>query len=277
MRRETWAMLRAELFQLRKRTSTWVLLGIWAAMGLFFGYVLPYLIETPDGAGAGPVAGLLPERMIGEVVSGFPFYGGAIAIMLGVLSVGSEFGWGTFKTLFTQRPGRGAVIGSKLGALAVVLLPFVLVSFAIGGAASSLIALREGYAIDFGSMGDLVLAILAGWMILAVWASVGVLLAVATRGTSLAIGIGIIWALVIEGLLGVFVESVSWLEWVNSVMLRSNAYSLVEPLGGGTEGDGPGAFTRPYVDPGQALLTLGLLMVVSLGISLALMMRRDVA
>jgi ABC-2 type transport system permease protein len=277
MRREIGAMLRAELFQLRKRTSTWVLLGIWAAMGLFFGYVLPYLIETPDAAGSGPVAALLPDRMIGEVVSGFPFYGGAIAIMLGVLSVGSEFGWGTFKTLFTQRPGRGAVIGAKLGALAVMLIPFVLVSFAIGGVSSALIALREGYAVDFAPVAELVRAVLAGWMILAAWASVGVLLAVATRGTSLAIGIGIIWALVIEGLLGIFAESVSWLGWVNSVMLRSNAYSLVEPLGGGTEGDGPGAFTGPYVEPVQALLALSSLMVVSVGISLVLLRRRDVA
>ena len=41
------------------------------------------------------------------------------ASILGVLSVGSEFGWGTWKTLLTQRPGRLTVFGAKLVALAV--------------------------------------------------------------------------------------------------------------------------------------------------------------
>src|SRR3712207_6582096 len=100
MFRHGYDMVQAELFQLRRRTSTWVLLSLWAAMGLFFGYVLPYLIGDagPRGENAA-IASLLPDRMVAGVISGFPFYGGSIALMLGVLSIGSEFGWGTFKTL----------------------------------------------------------------------------------------------------------------------------------------------------------------------------------
>ena len=32
----------AELLVLRKRASTWILLAVWAVLGAFFGYVLPY-------------------------------------------------------------------------------------------------------------------------------------------------------------------------------------------------------------------------------------------
>lgn len=271
-------MLSAELFQLRHRTSTWVLLSLWAAMGLFFGYVLPYLIETPEGAGSGgALASLMPDRFVSGVISGFPFYGGAIALMLGVLSIGSDFGWGTFKTLFTQWPGRGEVFAAKAGAVAIVLIPFVVVEFAIGAAASSVIAWREGVAVSWPDARTIVEAMLAGWLILAVWSTVGVTLSVVTRGTSLAIGIGIIWALVIEGLLTAFATSISWLSWVNNVMLRSNAYSLVEPLGGGSETDGPGAFSGPYVSVGQALLFLFGWIVAGLGVSAILLRRRDVA
>jgi ABC-2 type transport system permease protein len=271
-------MLHAELFQLRHRTSTWVLLSLWAAMGLFFGYVLPYLIEDsgPRASGGG-IAALLPDQFVAGVISGFPFYGGAIALMLGVLSIGSEFGWGTFKTLFSQRPGRGVVFAAKAGALAIVLIPFVLVEFVIGASASSFIAWREGTAIVWPAMHEIVEAVLAGWLILAVWAVVGVMLAVMTRGTSLAIGIGIIWALVIEGLLSAFATSISWLEWANDVMLRSNAYSLVEPLGGGSEADGPGVFSGPYVPVAQAMTLLMGYIAIGLAISYVLFRRRDVA
>ena len=43
---------------------------------------------------------------------------------------------------------------------------------------------------------------------MAVWAALGVLLGVLTRGTALAIGIGILYGLVIEGLLSAFLDQV---------------------------------------------------------------------
>ena len=278
MRPDGMRMLSAELFQLRKRTSTWVLMAVWAAMGLFFGYVLPYLIDDAGPRGGGdPIAPLLPDAFVSGTLSGFPFYGGAIALMLGVLSIGSEFGWGTFKTLFTQRAGRGQVFAAKTGALAIILIPFVLVEFMIGAVASAFIASREGAAMEWPPLQDIVAGVGAAWIILATWAVFGMLLAVATRGTSLAIGIGIIWALVIEGLLGSFATSISWLSWTNDVMLRSNAYSLIRPLGGVSEAEGPGIFDGPYVDVTQALLTMTVMVATGIGVSYALLRRRDVA
>lgn len=278
MRPDGMKMLSAELFQLRKRTSTWVLMAIWGAMGLFFGYILPYLMDdVGPRRGADPLASLLPDQFVSSTLGGFPFYGGAIALMLGVLSIGSEFGWGTFKTLFTQRAGRGKVFAAKTGALAIMLIPFVLVEFAIGAGASAVIASREGVPAGWPPLQDIVAGVGAAWLILATWAVFGMVLAVATRGTSLAIGIGIIWALVIEGLLGSFATSISWLAWTNDLMLRSNAYSLIEPLGGAAETEGPGMFDGPYVDVTQAFLTMTLTIAAGIGISWVLLRRRDVA
>ena len=278
MRPDGMKMLSAELFQLRKRTSTWVLMAIWGAMGLFFGYILPYLIDdVGPRRDSDPLAPLLPDAFVSSTLGGFPFYGGAIALMLGVLSIGSEFGWGTFKTLFTQRAGRGKVFAAKTGALAVMLIPFVLVEFAIGAGASAFIASREDVAITWPPVMDIVAGVGASWLILATWAVFGMVLAVATRGTSLAIGVGIIWALVIEGLLGSFATSISWLAWTNDLMLRSNAYSLIEPLGGVADTDGPGVFDGPYVDVTQALVTMTLTIAVGIGASYILLRRRDVA
>ena len=35
----------AELLILRKRAATWVLLGIWTLLGVFFAYVVPYALD----------------------------------------------------------------------------------------------------------------------------------------------------------------------------------------------------------------------------------------
>src|SRR5512133_1377203 len=102
--------LSAELLVLRKRTSTWILLGIWATLALVFAYVVPYATYL-NGSSREPLADLLPQNVVGTLMGGFPFFGGVFALMLGVLAFGSEYGWGTLKTLFTQGPGRLHVFG----------------------------------------------------------------------------------------------------------------------------------------------------------------------
>jgi ABC-2 type transport system permease protein len=270
----------AELLVVRKRSSTWILLGIWSALAVLFAYVIPY-VEYLNGSGPGQASlgQLLPAQLAGNLVEGFPFFGGVFALMLGVLGLGSEYGWGTLKTLFIQREGRLRVFGAKVLALGAVLVPFVLVVFALGAGASYVIALREGGAVEWPSAWLVVRAMGAGWLILAVWASFGLLLAAISRGTSLAIGVGILYALVIEGLISAFADAVSFLAPVTEFFLRANAYSLVRGLGLSiTEaaGNGPGAFSGPYVATGQALLVLVAYMAAFLALSGLLLRRRDV-
>lgn len=279
-----FALLSAELMLMRKRLGVWVLLGVWCILSLVFSYFVAY--ATYDGSVSGRVRleQLLPAQLIEQMIDGFPFYGGAIALMLGVLSIGSEFGWDTLKTLFTQRPGRSWVFAAKMGALALALVPFVVVPLALGAVTSSVIALREDAGISWPSLTTLIQAVLGAWLIMAVWAAVGVLLAVATRGTSLAIGIGILYSLVIEGLISMLLGGIDLLQPIIDFFLRANAYSLLRPLGGAGAGegnsaatDGPGAFNGPYVDEVQALAVLIGYVVVFLGVSLLLLRSRDVA
>ena len=41
----------AELLVLRKRAATWILLGIWTFLGVFFAYVIPYALDPEDRTG----------------------------------------------------------------------------------------------------------------------------------------------------------------------------------------------------------------------------------
>jgi ABC-2 type transport system permease protein len=274
MRRE----ITAELLVLRKRAATWILLGIWTFLGVFFAYVIPYALDPEDAPGG--VEQFLPESLAGTLLVGFPFFGGVFALMLGVFALGSEYGWDTLKTLLTQRPRRLQVLGAKLAALGIVLVPFVLALFAAGAIASYVIAQIEGAAVSWPSASLLLRAIAAGWLILAAWTTLGVLLGVLTRGTSLAIGVGILYALVIEGLLSAFADSVSVLEPVTDVFLRANGYSLAAALGAPVEtieSNGPGSFSGPFVGSIQALAALVALGTAFVALSGLLLRRRDVA
>ena len=273
----------AELFLLRRRASTWILLAIWTALATFFSYVLPYVEylngDLEGGPGQVELAELLPNRLAGHLSGGFPFFGGVFALMLGVLALGSEYGWGTLRTALVQRPGRLRIFGAKLVALGIGLVPFVLAVFAVGTAASYAIAWNEGVDVAWPSAWDVGRAVAAGWVILAAWAALRGALGVLSRGTALAIGVGILYALVIEGLVSAFADQVGVLEPLVEFFLRANAYSLVEGFGGvetGAATNGPGAFSGPYVGGGQALLVLLGYITGFLLISGFLLRRRDV-
>ena len=267
--------VRAELLVLRKRTSTLVLLTIWTLLATFFAYGLPY----PEADTGSSLAELLPEGLAANLMRVFPFLGGVFALMLGVLSIGSEYTWDTFKTLFTQRPGRLHVLAAKLLALGAVLVAFVLALFLAGTLASYTVAQLKSAAVDWPSAWLLVRAMAAGWFILAVWAAFGVVLAALSRGTALAIGIGILYSLVVEGLLGALARSVNAVEPLAEAFIRTNAYSIAKALGTSTDSiadAGPASFSGPYVGSGQALLVLAVYAASFVALSAVVVRRRDV-
>jgi ABC-2 type transport system permease protein len=223
---------------------------------------------------------LLPERLADTLLAGFPFFGGVFALMLGVLIVGSDYGWDTLKTVFIQRSSRMRVFGAKLLALAVGLVSFVIAIFVLGCIASYLIATAEGATVGWPSVWDVTRAFAAGWLIFAAWAALGVLLATASRGTALAVGLGILYSLVIEGLLSALAGQVSWLDSLVEYFLRANAYSLVVALGVPTEtlaDNGPGSFFGPFVGVDQAVLAMSAYAVIFLALSALVVRRRDVS
>src|SRR6185312_9037214 len=93
---EMTRMITAELLVLRKRAATWILLGLWTLLGVFFAYVIPYALDPEDAVG--DLNELLPQSLAGNLTVGFPFFGGVFALMLGVFATGSEYGWDMLKT-----------------------------------------------------------------------------------------------------------------------------------------------------------------------------------
>src|ERR1019366_3518473 len=116
--------LRAELTKIGHWPAYWALLALWAILAIVFGYVTPYLAYANPVAGTSALAqqtalaGLLPAQIVGEI-RGYPLFGGVIALAIGALAMGSEFGWGTWTTILLQEPGRARVVAGKLLALLI--------------------------------------------------------------------------------------------------------------------------------------------------------------
>lgn len=261
----------------------WVIGAILAVAMLFLGYLSTYffVVNAPEGANLPQAARdavlqfLLPENVLSNVVGVFAQFGGALALVLGVLAVGSEYGWDTLKVGLTQRPSRLGFFVGKLLALGAALLALTLVLLALGAVTSYLIAAAENAAIDWPSAGEILKGIGAGWLILSAFASIGVFLATLFRGSGLAIGIGLVYLLVLEN---IFLGLASRSETVDAIGKRlpaKNAVDLSDSFGQLPPGFGgaPGG----SVEPGTAALTLGVYAVVFLALSALLFKWRDMA
>ena len=107
--------VRAELFKLRKRPAAWVLLAAAAVLNQIFSYLVPYLsYRAGDAQSFGGnippqevLASTMPDQLVINTIGGFPVFAGALALVLGALMFGGEYGWGTVKTMLSQRAPAG--------------------------------------------------------------------------------------------------------------------------------------------------------------------------
>lgn len=273
----------AELIKLRKRPATWVMGFVFALATLLFGYLFAYLfvVSAPEGgaglpeqAREGILSFLLPESFLANVIGTFASFGSALALILGALAAGSEYGWDTFKVSLTQRPGRLGFLAGKLLAVGVMLLVLTVAILAIGAAASYAIAVFEEATVEWPSPLEMLKGIGAGWLILATFAAMGVALATLFRGTALAIGIGLVYLLVLENLFLGFTSQSETVADIGRRLPAKNSLDLSETFGQTppTFGGAPGE----AVEPATAALTLGVYAVAFLLLAALLFKSRDV-
>jgi ABC-2 type transport system permease protein len=205
------AAFRGELFKVVRRPAIWVCIVALVALAVIFSYVLLGLVYShpPKGSNTSLPPGetlsiflvtLYPINFIKETLSTWASLGGVFALIIGVLVQGSEFGWGTMKTLYTQRSGRLAMLAGKLGALAVVVLLMVIALFVATGAASLIVAGLEGADTSFPPADVIAKGVGACFLIYGFWAVFGLVLATLFRQSAMAIGLGLAYALVFENL-----------------------------------------------------------------------------
>lgn len=277
------AALSFELHKFAKRPSTWVLGAILVLVIAFFDYFQFYSsVATLEKGGNDPTGQinnvqqfreyLLPSSVTVNVAGLLSIFGGPIALILGALAAGSEYDWGTVKTVLTQGLRRLDVFSSKLLAVGIVIAIFALLSLATGAVSSYVVAGLLEEPVEWPSFGAVLQGFGAIWLILGAWASVGIFLATLFRGTALAIGLGLVYGLAIEGLLFNLSDKSEIIEAITNALLAKNGGDLANSLG-----NPPEAFTAPDpADPTQAALVLAAYLIGLLLISILVFKRRDV-
>jgi ABC-2 type transport system permease protein len=275
------ASARAEILKLRKRPATWILTGLLLATFALFGYLFGYLflVREIGGEAAGVAAdddylgNLLPDQFVASTLSGLAGFGGVFALILGALAVGSEYGWGTWKTITTQRPSRLALAAGKLAGVALVVLALTVACLLVALLASLAIAGLEGEAVVLPSVATMLGGVGASWLVLMVWTAIGVLLAVVFRGTGLAIGLGVAYVLLIEQLVISLPLPDAVADVFAATMIGPNAVALADAFG---ELVLTGVALDP-VGPAQAALVLSAYLAGALLLAGWLVSRREVA
>ena len=272
----------AELLKLRKSWSTWILGGV-LVLGLFLlGYLLIYLlVQNPPPGDAGAQRGiaalkqtLLPANVVPNVLVFLAGLGGPIALVIGALNSAREYSLRTITAVLTQRPSRLGLLGAKTVALAIVLVIMAVACFAVGVLGSLLVAALDGTPGSLPSFADLAKGAAASWLILGAWAALGFALGMVLRSTGLAIGLGLVYALVIETVIGALSFALSAFETVSRGLLGRNASALAESFGQLSVGGGQSG--APVNEPATAALVLATYVIGSLVVAAILFIRRDV-
>jgi len=274
----------AELLRLRKWPAVWVTVGAWMALAAMFGYLFNYLAyktgDTSFSNEGSTAQGLLAELMPGNVpdvlIQGTPMFGGALMMVLGAIVAGNGYGWGTWKTVFTQGPSRTSVVLGSLAATTLVVIGVVLSTLVMSFGISTAIAVSESQTIVWPSVGSVAAGAGAGFLILEMWMLAGFLLGTLARGPALSVGLGLVWALVLENLLRGVGALLDPVEAFTRVLPGTAAGSLVGSLIEVTPGgDGtPGVLDT--LSGAQATWTVAAYLLVLPLATIALVRRRDV-
>jgi len=276
---------KAEWRKLRQRPAVWVLGGIMLAALILFGYAFNWIQLSFPSKNFHPEGGptiaqlktaLYPINFVKNSLEGVGIVGSILTLILGALVVGSEFGWGTVKTVYTQQPGRLQALAGQVGVVSVIAAIFTLAFYAVAALASLGIAVGDGATITWPSAIDILKALGATWLIFESWSLFGMTLAFLFRQSAMAIGIGLAYVLAIEGilfrLLGGF--DAGWVTTIEKFFLGQNAGALIKSFGQPFASPGVAA---PIVTAGVAVLVLVVYSLVFAGVTSLVVRARDVA
>lgn len=140
---------------------------------------------------------------------------GVVALSFWAIAAATDHSTGLIRVLAAAEPRRWLLVLGKWVALAVMTAASTLVALVVNLVVAPMAASSAGLeptswgtdvaAIAFGASLDLYLALL-------VWGTIGLALAILTRSAGIAIGAGVGWVLLIEGVIAVAVEGASdWL------------------------------------------------------------------
>lgn len=270
------ATIKAEWRKNRMRPAFLVSAGLIAGVVALLYSVEWYQAVHPSGAADRAISllTLFPDQFVNNVMgAGFPL-GAAMALVLGALVAGSEYSWGTLKTVFTQGPGRLTALAGRLVVFEAWMGIMTVILFAVGGAYSVVIASFEGHTIVLPAAIDIAKGFGAIWLVLAVNGALGIALGVLFRQSAAALGVGLIYVTVLQIVVVRFITGFNGgtYKWLADWFDGQNASALLQSFASPAFGRA----TVPSIGAEQAVLVLVAYLAFFIVVSAALLRQRDV-
>jgi ABC-2 type transport system permease protein len=285
-------LLRSEIYRLRRRWMPWILLVfiaiipfvfyflIWASVNAQIQAVKSGTLPAPPGGTAQldeTLRMIAPDRVAQFGVSIVGGLGSVMLIVFAASHVGTEFGWGTFRTLLAHGASRSGFLVSKAVSLVLYVILFMIVGTvaAIGASytVSAVAGIPVGAGVDLPEIARVATRIsytflpyMALALAIAVWSK--------SAGAGIATGLVVYFAeSIVAGILVSlnkdYAQIVNW-------GLSRNASALTRTVtgqGGPTSQD-PTASTLP--DPTQAAIVLAVYCVIFMVLAYWRLRSRDV-
>lgn len=230
-------LIGAELFKLRKRSMTWILLSI--LIGIL---VLLYLlllaiskVNLPAGPGGQQMGNL--KNLLG-LPTALPFamsmlssFGTVLAVILAANTIGNEYNWRTIRTMLISSESRFKLLGAKLISATIVILAGMVIGLAAGFIMSLITTAIGGFAFDFSFvtgtyLWDQFLQFWRTFFVLIPYALLGFLFAITGRSAmpGISLGIGIYF---LESIITTFMRLAGgWIARVPEYLLTANVNAI---------------------------------------------------
>jgi ABC-2 type transport system permease protein len=282
-------LIGAELFKLRKRLMTrvllYVLIGITVILYFLLLAVSKVTIPAHGSEEIGQIQNLLGLPMaIPFALSILSSLGSVLAVILVASCVGNEYNWRTIRTILICSESRLKLLGAKLISTGILVLIGLIIGVAVGFVMSLITTAIGSYSFDFafangGYLWDQFLQFWRTFFVLIPYMLLGFLFAIVGRSAmpGIALGIGILF---LESLVTTFMRLAGgWISQVPDYLLAANVRtitSLASLPQGFNQGMGMGnAFTQlPRVT--HAFITLSIYSLAFAVIAFYLFRKRDV-
>ena len=249
------SLVSAELLKLRSTRSAWIPLA--AALAL----AVVAVLASTTAAGPDATPHLSPAALPGLLRgSGGQLLDGAVLLCWIVLSAG-EFRHRTAVTTFLGEPDRLRVVSAKLIAAALTGAAAGLAAEALG-AATSAAALSAHHVPLAWSQPGVLGAVTAVPLLAALFGILGVGLGLLLRNTAAALGLALMWAFVIEGIIPMLTHQPGIIRWLPEAAANAVLH-----------GASPAATA---LSAGAALAVLAGYVAVLAGAGAALTLRREI-
>ena len=229
-------LINAELFKLRKRLMTrvllFVLVGIMIVLYLLLLAVSKVAIPVHGSEEIGTIQNLLGLPLaLPFALSILSSLGTILAVIFVASSVGTEYSWRTMRTMLICSESRLKLLGAKLVAAGILILIGMVIGLATGFLMSLITTAIGGYSFDFsfmtgGYLWDQFLQFWRTFYVLMPYALLGFLLAVVGRSAmpGIALGIGIFF---LESIITAFMSLAGgWIARIPDYLLSANVRAI---------------------------------------------------